>query len=307
MDREAVVQKLQVQFHGLARNQIGISRRACSDAASVETGACESFFGGKPCLPVGFQWPRFTQDNSQPLAFLAQINLAQAAPFDSEKLLPSTGILSFFYELDSMEWNSPAHRRDCFQIFHFPEANLLQPVDFPQDLSEDFRFPAVPVDFTAEKSLPAWEEYADSVKSPIDSDALWDGEEFIYETVKEAMLKNTQDEAPRCKLLGYSDSIQDSMQMECALVAAGYETGNGPVKLNWLEKRRIDKEAIEWVLLFQMESLDSTFFNGAGTEEWPQENKELMFGDCGSLYFFIRRKDLAACRFDRCQMILQCH
>ena len=32
----------------------------------------------------------------------------------------------------------------------------------------------------------------------------------------------------------------------------------------------------------------------------------LMFGDCGSIYFYIREEDLQACRFDRVWLILQC-
>ena len=33
---------------------------------------------------------------------------------------------------------------------------------------------------------------------------------------------------------------------------------------------------------------------------------ELMFGDCGRVYFCIRKEDLAARRFDRVWLILQC-
>ena len=33
---------------------------------------------------------------------------------------------------------------------------------------------------------------------------------------------------------------------------------------------------------------------------------ELMFGDCGYIYFWIRKEDLAARRFDKCWLILQC-
>jgi len=34
---------------------------------------------------------------------------------------------------------------------------------------------------------------------------------------------------------------------------------------------------------------------------------ELMFGDCGSIYFYIRKEDLAARRFDRVWLIQQCY
>ena len=31
-----------------------------------------------------------------------------------------------------------------------------------------------------------------------------------------------------------------------------------------------------------------------------------MFGDCGRIYFYIRREDLLARRFDRAWLVLQC-
>ena len=34
---------------------------------------------------------------------------------------------------------------------------------------------------------------------------------------------------------------------------------------------------------------------------------ELMFGDCGHIYFYITKEDLAARRFDRIWLVLQCY
>lgn len=64
----------------------------------------ESKFGGKPHLPKDFVWPYFTGTNfdnetkNRPLAFLAQINLQDAKKFDKDNVLPSEGMLYFFYE-----------------------------------------------------------------------------------------------------------------------------------------------------------------------------------------------------------------
>jgi uncharacterized protein YwqG len=49
--------------------------------------------------------------------------------------------------------------------------------------------------------------------------------------------------------------------------------------------------ALEWRLLLQVPSADA-----AG----------MMWGDVGCLYYWIRQDDLAARRFDRSWMILQC-
>ena len=34
---------------------------------------------------------------------------------------------------------------------------------------------------------------------------------------------------------------------------------------------------------------------------------ELMFGDCGHIYFYITKEDLAARRFDQIWLVLQCY
>lgn len=45
------------------------------------------------------------------------------------------------------------------------------------------------------------------------------------------------------------------------------------------------------MLLFQLDTVE-------------QGNFELMFGDCGHIYFYITKEDLAARRFDRIWLIL---
>jgi uncharacterized protein YwqG len=54
-----------------------------------------SRLGGSPDLPSSIAWPR--KDNA-PLSFIAQVNLADVAPYEAEGLLPRDGLLSFFYD-----------------------------------------------------------------------------------------------------------------------------------------------------------------------------------------------------------------
>ena len=49
----------------------------------------------------------------------------------------------------------------------------------------------------------------------------------------------------------------------------------------------------QWMLLFQMGTVES-------------DDYELMFGDCGHIYFWIKKSDLAAKNFDNVWLILQC-
>src|SRR5258708_1402184 len=53
-----------------------------------------SKMGGQPDLPAGGEWPSWHES----MAFIAQFNLADVAPFDREGALPAHGLLSFFYE-----------------------------------------------------------------------------------------------------------------------------------------------------------------------------------------------------------------
>lgn len=58
---------------------------------------------GNPDVWEGFVWPGFTENGqSYDLTFLGQINCFEAASFAQNGLLPATGILYFFYDLDGM-------------------------------------------------------------------------------------------------------------------------------------------------------------------------------------------------------------
>ncbi len=58
---------------------------------------------GNPDVWDGFEWP-YVEENGEryDLAFICQINCAQAAGLDKDGRLPQTGMLYFFYDLDAM-------------------------------------------------------------------------------------------------------------------------------------------------------------------------------------------------------------
>ncbi len=64
-----------------------------------------SKFLGNPDVWEGFEWPAILVDGElYDLTFMCQINCAEAAPFDKDGILPKTGMLYFFYDLDEMPW-----------------------------------------------------------------------------------------------------------------------------------------------------------------------------------------------------------
>ena len=72
-----------------------------------------SKFGGQPDIPKGHAWPIW---NDEPLAFLCQINLAPVNKLDTEGLLPSTGLLSFFYVADQSTWGFDPKDRGSWSV-----------------------------------------------------------------------------------------------------------------------------------------------------------------------------------------------
>ena len=59
-------------------------------------------------------------------------------------------------------------------------------------------------------------------------------------------------------------------------------------------RKGIEAYADDWTLLFQLDTVE-------------QEGFSLMFGDGGRIYFYIRKEDLRAKRFDRIWLVLQCY
>jgi uncharacterized protein YwqG len=66
-----------------------------------------SKLGGSPDLPLNYEWPH---NGEFPMAFIAQINLAEAAQYDNQELLPDSGMLYFFLDYAHLydTWRTPS-------------------------------------------------------------------------------------------------------------------------------------------------------------------------------------------------------
>lgn len=253
-----------------------------------------SKFGGNPDLPEGFQWDYFTTDTfdddeikPRPLAFLAQVNLEEVSAYDTDGLLPETGMLYFFYELGSQKWGFDPSDKGCARVFYYPgKAEGLVKTALPEDMGEGSRLPELPISFWNRDDVPDWAEYAEY------HDVGNDYEE--YGAAREN-LAATEEDAPITKLLGYADIIQGDMLAECELTGRrGINTGMEWPKMTEAETARLVKDSQEWTLLFQLDTVEAGDF-------------ELMFGDCGRVYFYIRKEDLRERNFESVWVILQCY
>ena len=250
-------------------------------------------FGGKPDVPPDFKWCCYEGEDyldgevkNRPLSFLAQFDLAEISKFDTEGLLPKTGLLSFFYELETQRWGYDPKDKGCARVFYFEDTSALAPAEFPGELAGDLRLPEFGIGACCEKSYQCYEDFLVQ-RDP--RTVLW--EEF--ESAQNSL--GIEELGERSKLLGWADTIQGNMTRECELVSRGYYLGNG-----WDDVKPQDRQEAEqwanrdWLLLFQMDSVFS------GTDF------ELTLGDGGRIYFYIRREDLAARNFDNVWLILQC-
>lgn len=283
-----------------------MAKNAIRLTINPKDGVCVGRFGGSPDVPKDFIWPTFladTSDNKQiksrPLSFLAQFDCALLAPMDTEHLLPERGILSFFYELDSQTWGFSPKDAGSAKVFYFPEKDALKKGDFPADLDEAYRLPPVNFFARAEIQYPDFQDIK-LVFPEISNTNYWqeirggfDGFCDEYDTAIETL--QGADNELHHQILGWPCVIQNTMPFECEMVKRGYDMGN---TLKDIPKEIIDEakenSLADWTLLFQLESED---FNGY----------DLCFGDCGSIYFYIRKEELKECRFDQAWLILQCY
>lgn len=265
-----------------AKNAVRIILNECEDD-SIPIGC--SKFGGCPDLPPDALWFR-TEDTGVPMSFLAQVNLAEAAAYDTENKLPKQGMLYFFYDcsLDGMVWGfEPEDRAHWRVLFYNGDLSLLARRNAPNDLEINGNgtlFGQARMGFESCVELPNPEsDLCDSITLPDeeDTDTYWDwlDDSFPDQTNK---------------LLGHADPVQGGMELECEIVTNGISCGS-PDGYALARQKGLDRNAERWNLLMQIES---------------NEELGMMWGDLGRLYFWITNEDLASQSFENAWLILQC-
>ena len=244
-----------------------------------------SKFGGCPDLPAGVEWFRTGADI--PMSFVAQVNFAEAAPYDLEHKLPKNGMLYFFYDCspDGMPWGFDPENADGWKVyFHDGDPSALSRREVPEDLEEDDNgtiFGAARMCFEAAMELPSPESDLTNDLDLTDDDDLQDR---YWE-----WLEDQGDELIN-KLLGHADPVQSGMELECEYVTNKINCGT-PEGYAIAKSRGLDKNATRWNLLMQVDS---------------NEDIGMMWGDMGRLYLWITDEDLAARNFEKTWLILQC-
>ncbi|HUJ57027.1 MAG TPA: YwqG family protein [Kofleriaceae bacterium] len=255
-----------------------------------------SRFGGRPDLPVTIEWPQwngFTAEDlvnargmripqgqkAATLSFLAQLHLAEIP--DGTGLLPDKGWLFFFYDAAQQPWGFDPRDRGCARVFYVDgDVASLQRRDIPA-AADGMALHATKLTAELVATLPCWDFQLGLELDKAARDAFG-------KLVDEHMAGWD----PHHRLLGWPKPIQGEMELECQLVTNGIYCG-GPDGYGSEHAQRLKSGAVDWMLLLQIDSDEA----GPG---W-------MWGDAGCLYFWIRKQDLEARRFENAWAILQCY
>jgi uncharacterized protein YwqG len=267
-------------------------RLATRRVPNSRVGIGESRIGGMPDVAPGFEWPRWTprkqRDDKfgQPwhprkpaaLGFIAQIDLSELSRV--EEMLPSSGWLYFFYDRYCEPWGfDPADRGCCRVIYTAADRSSLVRMQPPFDLEpQHYAYPCL-VDAWPELTLP------DEFPQVEYETAAYDA----YHQLRDKLTKVTR--LTEHRLLGHPQPIQNAMELECQLASNGVYCGG--IRGYESKKAKVLKSgATEWRLLLQIDTDE----DGPG---W-------IWGDCGRIYYWIKKQDLASLRFTDVWLIFQC-
>ncbi len=250
-------------------------------ANDQQIGRGVSKIGGIPDLPEKTAWPQW---KGFPLAFIAQVNMADVAGYDLAGALPQTGLLSFFYDARQETWGFDPQDRGSWRVLFFEgDPSTLRRAEPPKNLPKECRFRQCQVTFSTELTLPPWESiFMERLElTEKETNAYFD------------LLERTSGEADLVhRLLGHPNPIQGEMQLECQLTFHGVYTGNSSGYED-PQQAELEKGASNWQLLLQIDS--------------DEENAGMMWGDGGRLYFWIRNDDLKKRDFENVWIVLQCY
>jgi hypothetical protein len=184
----------------------------CLEAAPGQSQPSMTKLGGLPDLPQEFAWPEF---KGQPLIFIGQLDLGAVSAHNPERVLPTAGLLSFFYEGDS--WGFQPEDGGAYQV-HFFEAGPLSPRAIPFQIPKVCHFAEQRLVARPELQWPD-DDFLSHAAPELHSRGL-DALMEVLETVEEAS------ESPKHQVLGFPTAIQGDMMLESQLVSHGLFCGD---------------------------------------------------------------------------------
>lgn len=251
----------------LSKPSIRITRQRVNED-DLPIGA--SRLGGITDLPSGIQWPRY---EGRPLSLVAQLNMEDVAPHDVEKVLPTTGWLYFFYDLETMPWGEKEDFGKWRVIYYGGKNDQLARQN--QSKTEKHRLNLCKLSFQSQRFIPtSWDFNVD-----------WDKPELIIYPENIGLSKNEVDqyyqlvrqiigENPNHWMLGHANPVQALMEKSCPSMVDNTTDGD------------------DWLLLLQVDT---------------DHELNIMWDDGGMIYYWIHKDALVAQNFDKVWLFLQCY
>ena len=235
-----------------------------------------SHLGGAPGLPAGAAWP---SHKGARLGFLARLSLAELHAVQSISWLPESGALLFFYDVEQQPWGYDPADRGRWAVMHVDD--LAAPAEAPATTPSGAALvPFRPVSFVTIQSLPSWE------REEVAALGLNDPESEELIRISDAPFGD----GPKHQVGGFPSPIQgDDMELEAQLASNGVYCGDG--RGDEAQRAALAPGATEWRLLLQFDSDD---------------HLELMWGDAGTLYFWVREQAARRGDFKDVWLVLQC-
>ena len=218
--------------------------------------------GGKPYIDNAlFHWPHV---DNEPLTFIAQLDLSELAVILKIDWLPTTGLLLFFYDVETMPSGLEVNDNELWKVIYFKKSNTE--ADFPSNLIKEFKFDSVYLDVIKTEQLPSQQ------RGEVINLNLSLSQKEAYDD----LCDRERGDQPDHQVSGFPDCIQDDdMELICQQL-----TQNKNSTVN------------DWQLLLQLDT---------------DETIKMIWGDCGTLYFWIRKQDAKKYAFDKVRLIFQCY
>ncbi|MCE2653181.1 MAG: DUF1963 domain-containing protein [Planctomycetaceae bacterium] len=250
----------------------------------------DSRFGGDPHMPPEMEWPTW---DGVPLAHLATVRLSEASRHDSTGLLPKRGLLYFWYDLMEMRWGFDPDDAGSFRVDYVADEGAatelrtvprVTPGESGDELAVDWEAPpACRLRFHPSLTLPDAAWLAEFAPEHAELGELDEYNELLAECM----------DASQHHMLGHPAAKQNPMEPECQMVTHGLYCGDAS---GFSDPRAEELEGgiADWRLLLQIDTDEEA--DGPG---W-------MWGDMGSLYFWMPEQALRERDFSKAWMVLQC-
>lgn len=253
-----------------------------------------SKLGGLPDLPSGTDWPR---RGEKPLAFIGQLDLAEVHEHLRDPTVPSSGLLSFFYEADLWTSGDSPEDRGAWRVLftHGPFSRRTPPALAPATAPSGYDptrwgFEEAGVTIFPRISLPEAEHILTERLGVGNDD--YEAYNALMDELRKAHgppeLRDGSNLPNLTQFLGYPAEIQHDPFITCQLASHGLNPGT---ENDWASEdvTGLLRDRASWRLLLQVDTIPDIGMNWA---------------DNGLLYYCIRDEDLHARQWDNSWLIM---